>query len=431
MTLPSMPRNAVLVLVAGAAVAVPALVVSHPPTIARPLPRRIAAVLPPRRIVPQAELPPVEPVQFVALAPEDAREFNATVPFSTAPNPAARPFRFAGTPEDRARATDCLAAGLVYEAGDDAVGERAVAQVVLNRLRHPAFPKTVCAVVFEGAERTTGCQFTFTCDGALTRWKPTEAAWKRARDVAAMALSGTVYRPVGYATHYHTDWVVPYWQSSLDKVAAVGSHLFFRWSGWWGTPPAFNRRVLTGEPVIAALASFSQAHGALAAVEPPLLLAGDVAAGTVTAEGLPTPTAADPETFLVALNPAAPADSYKALALKTCADRVRCVFMGWTDKTQTPAAQPLDDRAVATMSFSYLRERGVGFERTLWNCATLPRSVPAECMKRNIARVRVTPPATRPDALAGRPDALAGTRRRGDAPAPAPSPSPSPTPRQS
>ncbi|MGJ3626051.1 cell wall hydrolase [Sphingomonas sp. MMS24-JH45] len=83
-------------------------------------------------------------------------------------------------------------------------------QVVLNRLRHPAFPKTVCGVVFQGAERSTGCQFTFTCDGALAR-QPSPLAWDRARKVAAAALAGAVYRPVGYATHYHTDWVVPYW----------------------------------------------------------------------------------------------------------------------------------------------------------------------------------------------------------------------------
>ena len=99
---------------------------------------------------------------------------------------------------------------MVYEAGDDPAGQRAVAQVVLNRVRHPAFPKTVCGVVFEGQDRTTGCQFTFSCDGALTRWSPSPALWTAARQIATAALTGTVYRPVGYATHYHTDWVVPY-----------------------------------------------------------------------------------------------------------------------------------------------------------------------------------------------------------------------------
>ncbi|MCZ3110870.1 cell wall hydrolase, partial [Acinetobacter baumannii] len=74
----------------------------------------------------------------------------------------------------QARAIDCMAAAVLYEAGDDAVGQRAVAQVVINRVRHPAFPKTICAVVFQGSDRATGCQFTFTCDGALVRHHWTE-----------------------------------------------------------------------------------------------------------------------------------------------------------------------------------------------------------------------------------------------------------------
>ncbi|MEG8024680.1 cell wall hydrolase [Sphingomonas aurantiaca] len=225
--------RASLIGISGLAIVGPALVVANAPVVVQ-APKRVK--LPPGRVVPQAEVPEVEPVKFVDLTPDDARAFNATVPFSTDPNPAARPFRFAGGPEDLARATDCMAAGILFEAGDDTLGERAVAQVVLNRLHHPAFPKTVCGVVFEGQDRSTGCQFSFSCDGAITRWHPTDDAWRRAREVAAAALSGAVFKQVGYATHYHTDWVVPYWQSSLDKITAVNTHLFFRWSGWWGTP---------------------------------------------------------------------------------------------------------------------------------------------------------------------------------------------------
>ncbi|MDE8453312.1 cell wall hydrolase, partial [Klebsiella pneumoniae] len=93
----------------------------------------------------------------------------ASVPFVEGPNPAARPFRLPGDAPQQARAIDCMAAAVLYEAGDDPVGQRAVAQVVINRVRHPAFPKTICGVVFQGSERPTGCQFTFTCDGALVR----------------------------------------------------------------------------------------------------------------------------------------------------------------------------------------------------------------------------------------------------------------------
>ena len=163
------------------------------------------------------------------------------------------------TGDDLLRAVNCLAAAALYEAGDDARGEAAVAQVVLNRVRHPAFPHSVCGVVFQGAERRTGCQFTFTCDGALARVARPEA-WIRAQAVALAALTGTVDREVGFATHYHTDWVVPSWSGTLDKIGAVGTHLFFRWRGWWGTPPAFAAPALAAEPRIDRLARLSDVH---------------------------------------------------------------------------------------------------------------------------------------------------------------------------
>jgi spore germination cell wall hydrolase CwlJ-like protein len=409
-----------LTAVALLAVAVPAWVVTHPPAI--PAPARKLAAMPPRRIVPQAELPPVEPVKFVDLPPEDARAFNETVPFSTLPNPAARAFRFAGAAEDRERARDCLAAGVLYEAGDDATGERAVAQVVLNRLRHPAFPKTVCGVVFEGAERTTGCQFTFTCDRAMTRWTPSEAAWKRAREVATLALSGSVYRPVGHATHYHTDWVVPYWQSSLDKVARVGTHLFFRWSGWWGTPPAFSRQVTVGEPAIAALAAISPAHAMGAA-----LAQGDAAvlAAVPFTGALPVALASDPDKFVVALDGKAPPEGYRAMALAACGDRPRCLLMGWTDRAMLPTTADLSSAQWDAMAFSYLRDRTAGFERALWNCTATPRPVRTECMRRTQTRVQpptvLVPPMPAASAAA---EPLAGIRRRAEPAVPAPASSP-------
>ncbi len=403
--------------ITGLVVAVPAWVVSHPPTLPPSALKRVSQVLPPRRVVPQAELPPVEPVTFVQLAPDDARAFNASVPFSTAPNPAARPFRYAGSDDDRARATDCLAAAVLYEAGDDATGERAVAQVVLNRLRHPAFPKTVCGVVFEGSERSTGCQFTFSCDGALTRWKPSEAGWTRARDVAAQALAGFVYKPVGYATHYHTDWVVPYWQSSLDKIAKVGTHLFFRWAGWWGTPPAFDRSPLTGEPAIAALATLSPTHGLAAAL---VEADGTTAAATLAAEGAtpttPRPAPDDANAFLVLLDPRLPSDSYRTMAIAACGERVNCKLLGWADPKAMATSAAVTPEQMEAMDFSYLRDRSFNFERVLWNCATFKRDNPRECMRRLPARPAAAPVAA-PTPKA--PEPLTGVRRQADAPVPA------------
>lgn len=220
------------------------------------------ASVPVRPIASLGKPPEPEPLRFKDVAPEDARTINAVLPFSDTPNPAARPFaaKFADT-RNEARALDCLTAAVYYEAaieGPD--GQRAVAQVVLNRLRHPAYPNTVCGVVFQGSERSTGCQFTFTCDGALAR-QPIPALWDRARAIAWGALSGQVYAPVGWATHYHTDWVVPYWASSLSKAAKVGTHIFYRWTGGWGRPAAFGGRYAGSEPSLLKMAALSGAHG--------------------------------------------------------------------------------------------------------------------------------------------------------------------------
>jgi spore germination cell wall hydrolase CwlJ-like protein len=205
--------------------------------------------------IPGLGTPPApEPLQFRDVAPQDAVAINDAVPISTAPNPAARPFRVSyATPADRLRAVECLTAAVYYEAGVESTeGQRAVAQVVLNRARHPAYPKSVCGVVFQGSERTTGCQFTFTCDGAIYR-QPSTAGWARARAVAEQALAGQVYAPVGWATHYHTNWVVPYWSSSLVKAAQIGTHIFYRWEGGWGRPGAFRFGIGGGEPQIALM----------------------------------------------------------------------------------------------------------------------------------------------------------------------------------
>jgi hypothetical protein len=215
----------------------------------------------------------------MALTADEARAFNATVPFADGPISPARTFVYVGSHDDRERALTCLASAAWYEAGDDKTGEAAVAQVVLNRVRHPAFPKTICGVVFEGASRRTGCQFTFTCDGSLRR-TPSPEAWRRAREIADRALSGYVFKTIGNATHYHTDWVVPYWSDTLDKLAAVDSHLFYRWRGGWGRAAAFTQRPGGAEqldPRIAALAdpklaSVKSAETEAASVAPGMVL---------------------------------------------------------------------------------------------------------------------------------------------------------------
>ena len=161
----------------------------------------------------------------------------------------ARPFAFGrASAVDRGRALECLTAAIYYEAASEPdAGQQAVAQVVLNRVRHPAFPATVCGVVYQGSEHR-GCQFSFACDGAMARI-PSRSGWARAAQVAAMALAGRVYAPVGLATHYHTYAVTPAWNRSLVMTDVVGAHFFHRWKGWWGTAAAFHQIYAGGEPV--------------------------------------------------------------------------------------------------------------------------------------------------------------------------------------
>jgi len=197
--------------------------------------------------------PAPPPLLLKQVAPDQAVQINQAIPVAAGPNPAALPVVFQGNAAARDQALECLASAVYYEAGNqDQDGERAVAQVVLNRVRHAAFPASVCGVVYEGSTRVTGCQFTFTCDGSLYR-RPDAEGWKRAYAVAKAALSGAVYAPVGWATHYHADYVVPYWSSTLAKNAIVGAHIFYRWAGGWGQPAAFVKANSGHEPNALAL----------------------------------------------------------------------------------------------------------------------------------------------------------------------------------
>lgn len=171
-----------------------------------------------------------------------AEELNELRPFSDLPIRPMKPFVLKTGTEDRKRALQCLSEAVYYEAArEPGLGQEAVAQVVLNRVRHPAYPKSVCGVVYQGSARATGCQFTFTCDGSL-RWAPEPALWRQAQRVAERALDGHVAKHVGSATHYHAAYVAPYWAPTLVKMTQVGAHIFYRWTGPWGEPAAFTGR---------------------------------------------------------------------------------------------------------------------------------------------------------------------------------------------
>lgn len=181
----------------------------------------------------------------------DAMKLNAATPNASQYLRVAAPFVFKpATADDRRRALRCLTQGIYYEAAlEPTEGQEAVAQVILNRVRDPNYANSVCGVVFEGAERTTGCQFSFTCDGALAQ-APVGWAWNRAKLVAERALAGHVSARVGTATHYHADYVHPWWAPTLNKLTQIGAHIFYRWKGVYGEPAAFRQAYAGREPVI-------------------------------------------------------------------------------------------------------------------------------------------------------------------------------------
>lgn len=196
----------------------------------------------------------------------DAGALTLRASFGGPFNPAAAPFRL-GSALDASRDLDCLTAAVYYEArGETPSGQAAVAQVVLNRVRHPAFPKSVCGVVFQGAYTGGTCQFSFACDGSM-RKRREAAAWARAERVAARALNGFVMAEVGNATHFHTINVAPVWGPRMLRVAQVGLHVFYRFGGRSGAPGSF-----TGRPSL-SLAENDPAAAPLYNVQPTLVSA--------------------------------------------------------------------------------------------------------------------------------------------------------------
>jgi spore germination cell wall hydrolase CwlJ-like protein len=244
------------------------------------------------------DLDHVPDLGFLQAEGQSAEELNALRPFADLPIRPMRPFVLKASGEDRDRAVQCLTEAVYYEAArEPEVGQEAVAQVVLNRVRHPAYPKSICGVVYQGAARATGCQFTFTCDGSM-RWAPQPALWRRAREVAERALAGYVDKQVGSATHYHAQYVAPYWAPTLVKMTQVGQHIFYRWTGPWGEPAAFTGRYAGGEAYLSPeiLGGVdARTQGGLRALEPPgpverkitLAVAGEVRTYTVVDPSVP------------------------------------------------------------------------------------------------------------------------------------------------
>jgi hypothetical protein len=207
-----------------------------------------------------------------SLSFEQAQRLNAYLPASNGQVPAT-PFVLKANAAERARALSCLTQAIYYEAAlEPTPGQEAVAQTVLNRVRHPAFPKSICGVVFQGSSQLTGCQFSFTCDGSRAR-PPIEPFWSRAKAVAEKALSGYVMAPVGLATHYHADYVLPRWGPTMVKIRQFGSQIFYRYPGPLGQRDSYRERYGGGELRVSMAGPSPQAimaYRASSGLTPPL-----------------------------------------------------------------------------------------------------------------------------------------------------------------
>ena len=131
----------------------------------------------------------------------------------------------------------CLATAIYFEArGEPEQGQLAVAQVVLNRLKNPAYPNTICGVVYQNKTKRYRCQFSFACDGRSDRitdarsWATAQALAKRAVEEQA----NTFISAVGSSTHYHATYVHPRWARRMTETDKIGRHIFYntRNGGW-------------------------------------------------------------------------------------------------------------------------------------------------------------------------------------------------------
>jgi len=245
--------------------------------------------------------------------------------------------------------------------------------------------------VFQGSERRTGCQFTFTCDGALSR-PPSPAAWKRARFIAERALSGYVVTQVGSATHYHADYVVPYWGSSLAKIAIVTPHIFYRWPGRWGLPASFAAIRPGSEPVDRRVAAFAGLDPGGEAVLPrdaqgaPLPLAP---LQTLSIPGVPGSALKgsivrlkDDEAgqYVLQLDPGAFPGGFATTGFTICNGKPNCMVMGWTNADQVPRTFPILPNALRSLAFLYRRSSILDSAQPFWDCRRFHRPVASQCL---------------------------------------------------
>ena len=212
------------------------IVAAPPPAAALDAPKQVEK--------PVSVTAPVRQASLVAepVASEFPRSVTILLPLPKPPLSPAQRLELAGKEYDKAE--KCLAQAIYFEARNEpARGQQAVAQVVLNRVFSPYYPKDVCSVVYQNAHRHLSCQFTFACDGKPEAVNE-RGAWARANRIAKQTLDAKVWLPeVNKATHYHAAYVRPNWIRDMKVMVRYGLHTFYRPRNWgdgsneaqWGT----------------------------------------------------------------------------------------------------------------------------------------------------------------------------------------------------
>lgn len=130
--------------------------------------------------------------------------------------------------KERAAEESCLAIAIYFEARSESErGQKAIAKVILNRVKNAAYPDTICGVVYQNASKRSACQFSFACDGVPDEPK-VGPAWSRAKEIASIAMVGDLgVTEIKGATHYHADYVNPRWSGMLKRLGKIGRHIFY------------------------------------------------------------------------------------------------------------------------------------------------------------------------------------------------------------
>lgn len=300
----------------------------------------------------------------------------------------AMPFIFQGSATDKGLAANCLATAAWYEAGDDAEGQRAVVQVVLNRVRDPSFPNSVCGNVFQGYQRTTGCQFSFTCDGSMLRRKPSEAAWGRALALSERALAGEVDTQVHNATHFHADYVNPWWNAYMRPIAKVGAHIFYVRNGARGILPG-SAGTLSAEfaiPDVSKRRVASSGEGAQASDTAGFVIPGLGESRTTAVEPgfeVAPITVARTTAKIFQVDAQGQNGRWALAGLGACKAQKSCVAIAYGNGETVRASRDMEAKDLSRPLFVFVRDAASGMDVALWDCDRVSRPSANDCLPAN------------------------------------------------